>query len=350
MYMESHCGVWTKGYSPIVEQYREYYGKQRSFVEIPALKDGADQSYRWEVAQGFGEGFTELQHLNSGPGVGLCGYRLGSSLDSLYRKFSTSFSFCLLLSGHFKIASPDGRHSETVQTGDIWFCNGEEGEVRCMQPAERFISGVSIVLSQGMLDAWLGGTSCELSRSLERHMKMRLHGNAPALCGAMPKARALPHNHPARLAANNLCMTRRDTVCGRLQFESLALDLLCQLLMLEESLKRHSSENLPQRQKAVEQARSILDEEWGAPPTISSLSRRVGVNECYLKTDFREQTGLSIGAYVRKLRMERALNLIKSGRCSVLQAATFVGYSNPSHFSKAFKRFHGRLPSSFLIR
>jgi AraC-like DNA-binding protein len=48
--------------------------------------------------------------------------------------------------------------------------------------------------------------------------------------------------------------------------------------------------------------------------------------------------------------MEKALELIESGDCNILQAAHSVGYSNPSHFSAAFKRFYGRLPSRYLAR
>eukprot|EP00831_Metopus_contortus_P037919 TRINITY_DN29868_c0_g1_i1.p3 TRINITY_DN29868_c0_g1~~TRINITY_DN29868_c0_g1_i1.p3 ORF type:complete len:113 (-),score=28.07 TRINITY_DN29868_c0_g1_i1:84-422(-) len=64
-------------------------------------------------------------------------------------------------------------------------------------------------------------------------------------------------------------------------------------------------------------------------------------------SDVYKRQGLSIGAYVRKLRMEKALEFIESGQFSILQVALYVGYSNPSHFSEAFKRYHGRLPSFY---
>ncbi|PIE69533.1 MAG: AraC family transcriptional regulator, partial [Deltaproteobacteria bacterium] len=46
-------------------------------------------------------------------------------------------------------------------------------------------------------------------------------------------------------------------------------------------------------------------------------------------------------------RMTKALELIETGY-SVLDTAAFVGYSNHSHFSAAFRKFHGRLPSCYL--
>ncbi len=83
---------------------------------------------------------------------------------------------------------------------------------------------------------------------------------------------------------------------------------------------------------------------------MESSARRVGVNECYLKKGFREQMGMSIGSYIRQLRMTKALEMIETGRYSVLDTALFVGYSNPGHFSAAFKKFNGHLPSYYLPR
>ena len=98
----------------------------------------------------------------------------------------------------------------------------------------------------------------------------------------------------------------------------------------------------------MDEAVDILRAEWSAPPTISALARRVGTNECYLKMEFRQYTGCSIGEFVRRLRMAKALELIESGTCNILQTAYSVGYSNPSHFSAAFKHHYGRSPSFYL--
>lgn len=349
MYTEIQSDMWSKRKKALIETHREYYSKLGTFEEQPFPDNSSDCGIRWGVCQGYGEGFSEVLHLNCGPDLGMCGYRLSSPLESSYREKGISFRFCVMLSGTFTISSADRRHSQTVRGGDLWLCSGDQDMIHCSQPADSFISGVSLEVTESMLNFWLGGATCHLSSLLERHLKAQDRQKQSFPYGSRQKARALPGDHPIMQVGKDLCMTRRNTVCGRLRFESLALEFLSQVLSLEESPAR-SEAGTPQRQRAVEEARGILDEEWTSPPTISSLARRVGVNECYLKTDFRERTGMSIGAYVRKLRMEQALGLIESGRCSVLQAATFVGYSNPSHFSKAFKRFHGRLPSAYLTR
>ncbi|ADU61584.1 MAG: AraC family transcriptional regulator [Pseudodesulfovibrio sp.] len=351
MFMDLDQGAGVGDPSPMVARHREYYGSLGMFEEMPRPAQPLCSGCRWEVVQGFGAGFTEVLHLGSGPNVGICGYKFDTAPEGDYRKYCSSLQFSIMLTGSFRISSLGDGRSETVRAGDVWFsAEGAEDEVRCTHPAGELISGVSVEVSRSMLDHWLGTASCKLSRTLERMVDKRLSHREFMVCGSFPRMRCLSACHPLMQVARSLLMTEHDTVCGRLMFESRALDYLSQALALDGSLPERMQEDRSQRRKAVEAAVDILDEEWGAPPTISALSRRVGVNECYLKTDFRERTGLSIGEYVRRIRMESALALIESSRCSVLQAATFVGYSNPSHFSRAFKRFHGYLPSSCLCR
>ena len=53
---------------------------------------------------------------------------------------------------------------------------------------------------------------------------------------------------------------------------------------------------------------------------------------------------MTIPQYVRKVRMERAAELLRSGRFNVTEAAMEVGYSSLSHFSQAFCQVMGCCP------
>ena len=59
--------------------------------------------------------------------------------------------------------------------------------------------------------------------------------------------------------------------------------------------------------------------------------------------------GITIAQYLRKLRMEKAAELLKSGGFNVTQAALEVGYSSPSHFSQAFHEAYGCCPGLYGI-
>ncbi|PID75077.1 MAG: hypothetical protein CSB23_05395 [Deltaproteobacteria bacterium] len=163
-----------------------------------------------------------------------------------------------------------------------------------------------------------------------------------------PLLRGLQHSSECMRMARELMSARRQTFADNLHCESLALELLSRMLTLKDSPTISSVERTCSIRAAVDEAVDILRREWNDPPSISALSRRVGINECYLKKEFRRQMGMSIGGYIREQRMARAREMIKTGKYSILETALFVGYSNPSYFSAAFKNFYGHLPSYYL--
>jgi AraC-like DNA-binding protein len=209
---------------------------------------------------------------------------------------------------------------------------------------------MSIEMPSSMVESWMDEAADEIAWKLEK----LTHSQGPAECTLLNRLEPVgcPYSKLAAIfqAGARLLAMPRETICGRLRFESKVLDILARILSLDPSRYGGAAKRRSRKRGAVDEAVDILQTEWAAPPTISALARRVGSNECYLKSDFRKRTGLSIGNFVRKLRMERALELIESGNCNILQAAHSVGYSNPSHFSAAFKRFYGRLPSRYLAR
>jgi len=84
------------------------------------------------------------------------------------------------------------------------------------------------------------------------------------------------------------------------------------------------------------------------PLTIKELSAIVGYNTTKLKSYFKQVHGTTIFKYITQLRMEKAKTLILVDNHTVAQAAYEVGYSNPQHFTVAFKKTMGCLPSSLL--
>ncbi len=56
---------------------------------------------------------------------------------------------------------------------------------------------------------------------------------------------------------------------------------------------------------------------------------------------------MTIPQYLRKLRMERAAELLRGGKHNVTEAALEVGYSSLSHFSQAFCQIMGCCPGLY---
>lgn len=91
-------------------------------------------------------------------------------------------------------------------------------------------------------------------------------------------------------------------------------------------------------------ARQILDE-CRKPPSLGELARRVGVNRNKLAVGFKLVFGVTVGAYHRALRLERAYAQLQDTGISIGRVADEAGYRDAGSFSKAFKRRYGFLPS-----
>lgn len=97
----------------------------------------------------------------------------------------------------------------------------------------------------------------------------------------------------------------------------------------------------------TERARALLRENLDEPLSLDELARRVGCSSHYLSRTFSSEAGCTLSHYLRQLRMERAAELLRSGRFNVTETALEVGYSSLSHFIQAFQEAYGCLPGSY---
>lgn len=103
----------------------------------------------------------------------------------------------------------------------------------------------------------------------------------------------------------------------------------------------------------VSHARRLLSaavEEGGVPPSVDELARRLYVSRSRLCDAFRRETGQSVGAYARQLRMERACRLLEDGDRTVSEVAVLLGYPSPSAFCHSFSDFTGMSPRAWMIQ
>jgi AraC-like DNA-binding protein len=99
---------------------------------------------------------------------------------------------------------------------------------------------------------------------------------------------------------------------------------------------------------SIYKAREILLQHIGDPITIKELSRKVAMNECYLKKGFKEIFGTTIFDFYQQQRMEHAKYLLYEKSLSVTDVSALLGYSSISHFSAAFKKHTGLKPCELL--
>lgn len=105
--------------------------------------------------------------------------------------------------------------------------------------------------------------------------------------------------------------------------------------------------NESEKNKIVK-VREIIDLEFDKPLPIRELSRRVLINECYLKKGFKTMFGSSINEYQQVLRISKAKELLQNDGVPVSKVADILGYSSISHFSTAFKKATNMKPCELL--
>ncbi len=195
------------------------------------------------------------------------------------------------------------------------------------------------------------------SRSfLQQHLRT---GNAEMLLPAIAQFLADEAN-PAVLGEPRRLTAEQDQLVAQWLLPPVpqcARHLWCQgallQLMAEFCFVRQEETELPcNRQKRVAQDRvqrvvTILRRDVAEPPTLEKIGREVGCSPFYLSRTFSRETGMTIPQYLRKLRLECAAELLKSGRCNVTEAAMEVGYSSLSHFSQAFCQAMGCCPALY---
>ena len=101
------------------------------------------------------------------------------------------------------------------------------------------------------------------------------------------------------------------------------------------------------QRERVERVRYLLERDMENPPSLEDLAREVNCSPFYLSRIFAEETGISIPKFLRMKRIEKAAELILSGKSNVTNAAMSVGYSSLSAFNKAFVEQIGVCPGLY---
>jgi AraC family transcriptional regulator len=92
---------------------------------------------------------------------------------------------------------------------------------------------------------------------------------------------------------------------------------------------------------------AILQDCWNEPLTLQDLAIAAGVHPVTISKNFPKYFSCTLGAYMRKLKIEKALILIKSTKKSLTEIAFDCGFADQSHFTRTFKQLTGYLPHDY---
>ena len=79
--------------------------------------------------------------------------------------------------------------------------------------------------------------------------------------------------------------------------------------------------------------------------SLKEISQSLDVHPTYLSREFSKYfDDLSFGDYIRKLRIEKSINLLKDSKHTLAEIAYLTGFSDQSHFARIFKKTMGKSP------
>lgn len=94
--------------------------------------------------------------------------------------------------------------------------------------------------------------------------------------------------------------------------------------------------------------KQIIQDQVDTNLNLTEISKSLDINPSYLSREFSKHfDNLSFGEYIRKLRIEKAIELINSSSYSLTEIAYLTGFSDQSHFTRIFKLHTGKNPSVF---
>jgi AraC-like DNA-binding protein len=146
-----------------------------------------------------------------------------------------------------------------------------------------------------------------------------------------------------------------DAACynraGNAWFEAKTLELISLALDWHRQFETKTPFRLrKQDQEGITEALRYAEKHLADPLSLETLAKLAAMSMSKFTATFKIHTGLSTACYIHRLRMERAIDLLKNTSEPLGEIAAAVGYKYHASFSAAFREQFGIVPSVFRRR
>lgn len=115
--------------------------------------------------------------------------------------------------------------------------------------------------------------------------------------------------------------------------------------VFERFAKQSRSKKVP---SWVKELKEMIQDQVDTNMTLKEISRSLDIHPAYLSREFSKYfENLSFGDYIRKLRIEKAIEYLNTSNYSLTKIAYLTGFSDQSHFTRIFKKHTGQNPSAY---
>src|SRR5262249_53600800 len=143
----------------------------------------------------------------------------------------------------------------------------------------------------------------------------------------------------------------RDARPGRRQmFEALVGQLLIHLLRTQFSVRKSAAIEMSRAgpvDRRLRRAIEFMHDNYSRELGLEEIAASAYLSEYHFARLFKQVTGMTPGAFLAGIRLERARTLLAQTRKPISEIAAMVGYQSQSHFTKVFRSVTGLTPRAF---
>ncbi|WP_226662784.1 helix-turn-helix transcriptional regulator [Microbulbifer aggregans] len=110
------------------------------------------------------------------------------------------------------------------------------------------------------------------------------------------------------------------------------------------------AETTPREVQSFQRARDTIRQNLSNPLSVNQIAQAAGVSASGLQRLFHKFEGVSVIEFTRQLRLQLALDALRSHSVSVQEASALAGYSSAANFATAFKKLFGFSPREAISR
>ncbi|MEW6643634.1 MAG: helix-turn-helix domain-containing protein [Pseudomonadota bacterium] len=190
--------------------------------------------------------------------------------------------------------------------------------------------------------AFLFVTPAAVEAFTGKAIKRLAPGSAVRTVGTFRAIESNQIEHIFRLLQSDVAASSPD---GPMLGEQLILRILSHLFPADADRTRRQEQDVWVQRMSL--AKEIIQQGFHDHLRLESIASACGITVRHLCRMFRAQTGMTPHGYIIRCRVDRAIELIRTGQMEFAEIANTVGFFDQAHMSTTFRRVTGCSPSHF---
>lgn len=137
-----------------------------------------------------------------------------------------------------------------------------------------------------------------------------------------------------------LCIYANNFHCNYIEIESLFIDIFNNIK--QQTIKLNGTNRIISRVKSFLQEADVYSNH-----SLQDIGINLNIHPIYLARLFKEKTGMTIGEYTRKIKIDKACKDLIYSKNTITEIAISSGFYDQSHFIRVFKQNFGTSPLKF---